>query len=187
MRAVRQIGHIFKEKHGIAATEFAIVAPFLFLLFLGGFEVSRYVMLHSKLEKAAYTVTDVVSQQTSLTAAQVTQIFAAAAEVMDPFGFDTTGVMIISSVYKNGTSAPTVQWQSTGGGTLSTAVSKIGTVDGAATLPGGLTLNADDNVIIVEAFYQFTPLFADYVLGSTSIYKTAIFKPRLGLLTTTPS
>ena len=51
-----------KSERGIAAVEFALVSPILFLLLLGGVEVGRYILVHQKVEKMAYSVSDVVSQ-----------------------------------------------------------------------------------------------------------------------------
>jgi len=71
---------------------------------------------------------------------------------------------------------------------MGTDASKIGTVGGAATVPGGYAVIPGQNVIIAEAFYYYTPL-----LGATNIvsaftaqtlYKSAVYKPRQGMLTT---
>ena len=81
---------------------------------------------------------------------------------------------------------PVVNWQYVGGGSLSRA-SLIGVVNGNATLPAGLTLNVKDNVIVAEVFYRPTPIFLTESWAATEIYKSAIFKPRLGALTTPPA
>lgn len=58
-----------RNNRGIALLEFAIVFPFLFLLIFGGIEVARYILILQKLEKAVYTLTDIVGQSTPATAA----------------------------------------------------------------------------------------------------------------------
>ncbi|MFC7478328.1 TadE family protein [Dankookia sp. GCM10030260] len=45
---LRRIGH-----HGIAATEFAVVAPVLLLLLLGSFDIANLVQTSIRLERAA--------------------------------------------------------------------------------------------------------------------------------------
>ncbi len=175
-----------RDERGIAAVEFALALPILALLFLSGFEVNRYILLHQKVEKTAYTVADVVAQSESVTQSQLNQIFTAAKEIMDPYDFNADGIVIVSSIYKSGTSNPTVRWRYSGGGTLS-RTSKLGSVGASATLPGGLTLNASDNVIIAEIYYRYHPLLQGAVVDEADIYKTSIFKPRLGALITTPN
>lgn len=180
--------HTFiKSTAGIVATEFALMAPLLLLLLLGGMEISRFMLLHQKTEKVSYTIDDVVTQNTTITNAQLAQIVTAAAQIMQPYTFAANGVVIISSVYQSGTvNPPTVRWRYTGGGTLA-RTSKVGSVNGYATLPGGLTLNDKDNVIIVEVYYRYSPMFSGGVVGTQDIYKSTVFKPRLGALTTTPT
>lgn len=190
MNPIKQLRrHSFRFRHnvrGIAATEFALVAPMLLLLILGGFEFSRYMLIHQKTEKVAYTVSDVVSQNTSVTDAELTQISNAAAQIMAPYSFSSQGVVIVTSVYKPVGSAAKVNWRHSGGGALVRA-SQIGAVGGAATLPTGLELNDKDNVIVAEIYYFYTPLFGGSLIANGDIYKTAIFKPRLGALTTPPT
>lgn len=172
----------------MAGMEFALVLPLLLVLCFGGFELSRFILISHKLEKAAYTVTDVVAQQTSITTAQLGNIMSAASEIMQPYDFRENGVIVLSSVYQSGSvNPPTVKWQYTGGGSLSGAASKVGYVGGYATLPSGLTLADKDNVILAEVFYKFSPVFAGDVITPSDIYKTVVFKPRLGSLTTPPN
>lgn len=183
---MRAFVHILPNQRGAAAAEFAIMFPVLLLLLLGGFEISRFLLIHQKADKVAYTVTDVVAQSTSVTNAQLALVMSAAAQIMQPFTFGANGRVIVSSVYQNGTNPPVVRWQYAGGGTLS-RTSQIGTVNGNATLPGGLTLNDRDNVIIAEVYYSYVPVFSGGLMTARDIYKNAIFKPRLGALTTPPT
>ncbi len=186
---MRHTGHIRRFIHaeqGIAAVEFALVLPFLVLLFLGGFEVNRYILMHQKVEKVAYTLADVVAQSTSITTAQLNQVYTAAEQIMLPYSFGADGVVIVSSIYKSGTSSPVIRWSYRGGGTLDRS-SMIGTVNGVATLPPGLILNDKDNIIISEVFYVYRPVLTGTLIGVTDIYKTALFKPRLGALLTAPN
>lgn len=174
-------------KAGVAAVEFAFVAPILLTLLLGGYELGQYFLVHQKVEKVAYTVADVTSQQTSVTGAQLNQILESAAQIMDPYEFGSDGVVIITSVYKaDATSQPVVRWQYSGGGTLARS-SKIGTKNQVAALPDGLTLNAADNIILAETYYEFAPQLTEAVIGEEELYKVAIYKPRLGALITDPN
>lgn len=181
---------IFRNNQGVAAVEFALTLPVLLMLSLSGYELSRFMLLQQKVEKAAYTTADVTAQSTSLTTAQMTDIFSAGAQIMLPTTFGANGVIIISSVTQTGaptgTNPPRVAWRNSGGGSLARA-SKIGNVGGTATLPGGLTLADKDNVIVAEVYYRYSPLLSGAVLQASDVYKYAVFKPRLGALSTPPS
>jgi len=170
----------------MAVTEFAIASGFFMLLLLGGFELARMVLVNQKVEKVAYISADVVAQSTLLTANQINEYMMAAAQVMVPFTFGANGLVIITSVARDPGQTQRVRWRSTGGGTM-VATSRVGAVGGAATLPNGLVLNERDNVIVAEVFYRYNPMFAaNGLYEQTDIYKTAVFKPRLGALTTAP-
>jgi Flp pilus assembly protein TadG len=183
----REAQNIMRCQRGVAATEFAIALPFLMVTMLGAIEVSRYVIIHQKLEKVAYTIADVVSQSDTITTAQLNQAVQAAATIMQPYEFSPNGIVFISSVYKNGTNAPTVRWQYNGGGVLS-RTSQVGVLNAAASMPNGLTLNASDNVIISEVFFRYEPFLTGGIFADDEeLYKVTIFKPRLGALTTPPA
>jgi len=48
-----------------------------------------------------------------------------------------------------------------------------------------MTLNDKDNVIVTEVFYNYQPMITtNGVITGTTIYKTAVYKPRLGDLST---
>lgn len=187
MSILLRIRNVFSCQRGVAATEFAVALPFLLVLMLGSIEISRYVIIHQKLEKVAYTIADVVSQSDTVTIAQLNQAVLAAATIMEPYEFSPNGVVFISSVYKNGNNTPTIRWQYSGGGVLSRS-SEIGINGAVASLPNGLTLNASDNVIISEVFFRYEPFLTGGVFADDEeLYKVTVFKPRLGALTTPPA
>ncbi|MFO1242467.1 MAG: TadE/TadG family type IV pilus assembly protein [Rickettsiales bacterium] len=168
-------------------TEFALCAPVLLILLLGSIEGSRFLLVNQKQEKIAFTVADVVAQSTDLTTAGMDQLLAATQDMMNPYTFGANGIVMVTSVTKNPGQNPIVNWRYTGGGTLAGSSSLIGNVGSTATLPTGFTLNDRDNIIIAEVFYRFTPLFNSKLFGSRTLYKSAIYKPRLGELTNAPS
>jgi Flp pilus assembly protein TadG len=171
---------------GVAAVEMAIIAPLLVLLLLGTAEVANLVKTHFEAAQTASTVADVVARYETVTNDNIQAIFAVSERVMGESTFKANGRIILTSVAKAATSGAKtlVSWQCTGGGTL-TAPSAIGQVGKTATLPGSLTLDADDNVIVAEVFFHYEPLFSLIPLPQT-IKKTALFRPRLGQLTTAP-
>jgi hypothetical protein len=176
-----------RNQRGVAALEFALMLPILMVMLLGAMDVTRYMLYQQKVDRIAFTVTDLVTQSQSVTTAKMNDIALAAAQIMQPFAFGASGVIIVSSIYKDPNQAyPVIRWQYTGGGTLARG-SKIGNVNGTPTLPNGLTLNDKDNVIITESYYRFTPLFNSGYTPETDIYKVAIYKPRLGTLLSLPA
>jgi hypothetical protein len=176
-----------RNRRGMAAVEFALTLPIWMTLLLGTVDGSYCMLVNEKTDRIAYTVTDIVTQYQSITLANLADITQAASQEMNPFIFGSNGLVIVTSVYKPAGKAPTICWQYSGGGTL-VQVSRIGTTGGAATLPNGLVLNDNDNVIISEVYYNFTPMFINSGLFTNNlVYRIAVYKPRLSPLINTPT
>ena len=174
-------------RKGIAAVEFALTLPIWVSLLLGAGDGCYFLMVNEKTDRIAYSVTDIVTQYQTITKANLNDILLAAGQLMKPFSFNTNGIVIVTSVFQPATGSPIVEWQYSGGGTL-TKNSQIGTTGGAATLPNGLTLNANDNVILSEVYYKFNPLFLSANLfNAGTVYRVAVYKPRLSPLVTPPT
>jgi hypothetical protein len=168
------------NNEGLAYLEFAITLPLLLLLFLGAVEVTRYIIIAQKVEKATTTVSDVVAQSSTIGAAELDKLMQAVKQVMRPYVFNTNGYVILSSVTKSGNNPPVVSWQYTGGGTWVHS-SQVG-VQGSPALWVPFALSDKENIIIAEVYYDFKPILANSVIPSKTIYKTAVFRPRLGAL-----
>jgi hypothetical protein len=176
-----------RSRRGIAALEFALTLPIWILMLVGVSDGTYCLLVNEKVDRIAYSVTDIVTQYQVITIANLNDILQASSQQMQPFPFGNRGLVIVSSVYKPTGQTPTICWQYSGGGTLAHA-SQIGTTGGTPTLPNGLTLNDNDNVIISEVYYNFNPLFLNAgLISANTIYRVAIYKPRLSPLIKTPT
>ncbi len=189
------------SQRGIAAVEFALTLPIWITLLLGASDGAYCMLVNERVDRISYSVTDIVTQYQTITQANLADISQAAGQLMQPLPFDNNGVLIITSVYKPAGQTPKICWQyisstrPTGGSNPAMPVSKIGTANGssdcskgaAATLPNGLVLNDNDNVILSEVYYTFTPMFlSEGLFTNGDIYRVAIYKPRLSPLITIP-
>lgn len=171
----------FRGEEGIAYLEFAIALPFLLMLFLGAVEMTRYIIIVQKVEKAAVTMSDVVAQSTTISASQLDTLVEAVGQIVKPYSFDNNGYVIISSVSRTGANPPKVKWQYSDGDWPQ--ASQIGITGSNASLPAGLTLEDKENIIIAEVYFNFSPLLTESIVLPGQIYKLGVFKPRLGDLT----
>lgn len=176
-----------KQDKGAVAIEFALSLPIWIALLVGMTDASYMMIVSQRVDRIAYSITDIVTQSETITTQDLNHIALAAGQLMQPFDFDEKGVVIVSSIYKPSGGAMVISWQYTGGGTLPRG-SKIGTAGSAPTMPNGLTLNDNENVIVAEVYYAFEPMFIDAgVLSADDIYRTAVYKPRLSPLITPPT
>lgn len=186
MRLIRSLRRAAACESGVAAVEFALAAPILIALTFGGYEVSRFILIQQKTEKMAYAIADVTSQLDVVTADDLTDIFLATEQIMLPYAFAVDGRAVLTSVHRDeDANKPTVRWQCKSPSDIA-VTSKIGNVGGAASLPANLLIDERDGVIVAEVFYNFKPLYKTEYLPAYSLYKTAVFRPRLGALTTPP-
>ena len=175
-----------RAQQGVAMVEFALALPLLMTVFLGTVEVTRYILITQKVEKLAHTVSDVTAQSKTVTNASLNQVVVAASDIMKPYSMNTNGRIIVSSLYR----APSatngvVNWRYQGGGTLS-ATSKLGLEGATASMPSAFTFEERENIIAAEVYYRFSPLVTSAFFGTTTIYRVAFYKPRLGTLISPP-
>lgn len=182
LNILRRLAH---GRDAVAAIEFALTAPVLIILLCGGTEMAFFLRAHFRAAQTAATVADVIARYDSLTAENIGALLSVSAEVMGDSAFDDNGAIILSSVSRSDGDDPLVAWQCTGGGAYEGA-SAIGESGDKASLPADLEMAEDDNVIVAEVYFDYPALFGWIPSSSTLIYKTALFRPRLGSLTTAP-
>lgn len=183
---IRYMQRFARAEAGMAIVEFGLLLPMLMIMFYGCIEVTRYILIVQKTEKLAHTVADVTAQSKTVTIASENQLFEATKDIMEPFGTGANSRILVSSLYRAvGTTNATINWRLSGGGTL-TVTSALGSVGATPTMPGGFTFVERENVIAAEVFYRFSPLISNRFFGTTTVYRSAFYKPRLGQLTATP-
>ena len=165
-----------------------MIAPFLIILLLGGFEVARYLIVQQKAEKMAYSIADVATQfdDEDFGVGRRQLAFSATSQIMRPYPFGDDGLAILSSVYKDPKDkSAKVRWQcKTATGLTNT--SAVGAATAMRNLPGNLLLDDKDNVVVSEVYYRFSPIFQTVFLKPFVIHRMAMFRPRLGQLTASP-
>ena len=179
---------------GVAMIEFAIVLPLLLIMLIGLIELTNYILLNQKLDKLASSMADFTTQGTTVSPATLNGFGLAVPQIMKPYTFH--GTVIFSSV-ANVTGltlpvpvcpvvrVPCISWQYK---ILGGDASHIGTARGPATLPNSYPVQPNQNVIVAEAFLQYTPILSSSsnflpFFRPQTLYKVSVFKPRQGLLT----
>lgn len=178
----RPVRSLAADSRGIAAVEFALVVPVLLLIMMGVAEVGRFALFTIKVQHSANSVADLASREETLTAGQLTSIFAAARHIVRPFDMTADGVAIVSCVGR-ATSQPLSRfWQRPGGGNLA-ANSTVAPTGSPVALPPGLTLRDGESVVVAEVVFRYRPWLMG-IVPDTTIRRTAFYRPRLGMLQT---
>ncbi len=183
----RVLRRLKRDRRGTLAVEMAVATPVVIGLLLSGVEVTRYVLLNQKIERATATMADLVSQSETLSEGGLVNLFSATAYVMDPFDLEADGQLVVSSISATNGNPARINWQrSFGGGSGGSA---FGVEGGAASLPAGFVVRDNETVVVTEVFYGFQPMFFDTPLVRTQLmaadlYNYAVFRPRFSSLAT---
>lgn len=171
---------LLKNNSGVVTVEFVLVVPVLLLLFLGGFELTRFVLLYQKVSKTTSTMSDLISRLPSVTEAEIDNSYNAVQHLMEPYYNQANIKVVMTSIINDGDDNY-INWQRCGGGDL-VANSALGQEGGVVTLPAGFSLEEGEDTIVAEVFYSFTPVIAPDTIAAQEIYKIRYTKPRLGAL-----
>jgi Flp pilus assembly protein TadG len=156
---------VWRCNDGMAATEFAFLAPLLVLMYLGTVEVSRAIDIDRQFTSATAMTSDLVAREEELgdtkaeADATLDGIVQSVQHVMHPYDPDTLKLSIFSVKASTEDASDTkVEWSYSHNG--SSAPSKCSSYP---LTPG--VVAEGESVIVVEASYTFNPLFTDIVPG----------------------
>lgn len=110
LRIRRTASRMLADRSGIAATEFAVIAPVMLVMFFGTVEFSSAVAVDRKVTLMARTLSDLTSQSVSVNDTDLAGFFAASKAIMTPYS-PTPTLSTISELYVvPGTLVVKVQW-----------------------------------------------------------------------------
>lgn len=174
-----------RASRGIAAVEFALIAPVLVLMYLGTVEVTSGVTTDRKLTLLSRALADLTGRATKLSTDEMAAIFAASTAIMQPV--NTTNLqMRVTSVTVTGNSGARVgrvAWSCAKGRPVTGAPANSQGVPAEAVYPmTALQSNAvypipagfeDSNFFIVaDAMYPYIPQFGSTWTGRIDLTQT---------------
>ena len=191
MRSSFSIRQCASDVDAVAATEFAMVVPFMLVLLIGGIELAHGMAINVKVSTTAHAVADMVTQNTSLSTTSMQNILTGATAIIAPYpvtGSSGSSVMsvTVSEVSSDANGKLTLQWsQSFNGSTfgagrtsltgLTIPTSLNGTIGNAANLH-----NQNDQVsfIVGEVSYAYAPNLGYTITGTINLTDTVWMFPR---------
>jgi Flp pilus assembly protein TadG len=169
---------------GVAATEFAVIVPFLLVLLVGGAELEEGMAIYVKVSATAHSVADMVTQNTSLSTASMQNILTGATSIIAPYPVNNSQLLVtVSEVSSDANGNLTLQWsQSYNGSSLGAGRTSLGAngLYAALTLPASLNgtvgntndvNNQNDQVsfIVSEVGYAYTPNLGYTISGTVNL------------------
>jgi Flp pilus assembly protein TadG len=158
------------DRRGVAAVEFALIAPIMVLMYMGLVELCQAMIAERKADHVASAIGDLTAQAETVSTTDLSDIFSIGSTIMAPY--DTTTLqMRITSITLDNQGKPKVTW--TRGSNWTGAALHVGD---QVTLP--MTLNNGDSIIKAETAYQYNSVF-HYVLPNALNYTESFYlRPR---------
>jgi Flp pilus assembly protein TadG len=183
---------LLADRSGLAAIEFAMILPIMVVMIFGVVELSSAISADRKATLVARTLSDLTSQMSSVTDADLTNFGQAAKAIMTPYPTSPL-VSSITEVYiDNVSGVARVQWSKA----LSIDAAGVVTIGATAphnpgdvvVLPTPLVQAKGTFVIWSEVSYKYTPAVG-YMLAKTGLtFKDVAYtRPRQVLCVTYPT
>jgi len=155
---------------GLAAIEFALVAPLLIIIYLGSAEVTMALMAYRKLGSTAVIAAELASHSPSIDATTADRIQQAATAALAPFNAADLDQRL-SAVVVDAGGVARVAW-SVGDGADALVVGSVVDVPADLSVP-------DEGIVMAEAWLDYASPTAFGIPGNWRFAQTHFIYPRI--------
>ncbi|HBK91690.1 MAG TPA: hypothetical protein DDZ68_08475 [Parvularcula sp.] len=161
-----------RSASGLAAVEFALIAPIMILLFFGVVEGSGALSASRKTLLASNTLADLVAQETQILKADLDDLFIGMEDVIDPRDIDVT-FRVLSVSFDTADGKVKVDWSydSTGAAPYPAGSEYAGALDVAL-------FDDTSSLVIAETEYVYASPVSQKIIGPVTFEKAASRWPR---------
>jgi Flp pilus assembly protein TadG len=171
--ALRAIESLWRRRDGLAAVEFAFIAPIMIVLFFGVIEGSAAYSTSRKVTLAANALADLVAQETEVTKDALDDLLIGMTDIVDAADADIA-FRVVSLVRDAATGDVEVHWSRDSDGGVPYAAGSV--------YPGGVDPDLFDDaasLIVAEADYAYASPLSQKLIGPITMKAQAIRWPRL--------
>ncbi len=109
VKLVKRMHGFFRDQRGVAALEFALIAPVMIALYMGSVEVTAGLDLNKNLGRATSMVADLINQQKTITRTQINGIMDIGTATLLPYIRDTPQITV-TAINISAAKVATVAW-----------------------------------------------------------------------------
>ncbi len=167
------LARFWRDRRGVSAIEFALIAPLLILLYCGMAEMTQAMMAQRRLSNIASATGDLMAQSTQTGPLKTGDIFKIGETIMEPFPTSTLKICL-ASITSDATGKDTVAWSKASVSSMSNCPAK-GTVLSdvpVAVLPAG------QSVILARTSYVYASTFSLVMPANLTFNRTYYLRPR---------
>lgn len=160
------------DEQGIAAIEFAIIAPVMIAMYFGLAEIASAISVDRRISHGTNVAGDLSTQQPELKDSEIDEVIAAALRVMDVPNVSQVSIDMESFILPAEGQPP----ESRGRIRVNNGVGNFSAFD-ASNLDTKL-LNSKSGVVVTRVRYQYTPIELRYFNSTITLEETFLLKPR---------
>jgi Flp pilus assembly protein TadG len=170
---IRPPSRFWRDRRGVAAVEFALIAPFMIALYFGLAELTMGLMAERRANHIASMTADLVAQDPQTDKAALAEVLSTGASIMEPFPATATDLKIrLSGVVADDKGNVTVVWSR-----ATTGFPALTPGNPVEDPPEDL-LEEGEGLVLAEVEYTHTPVVG-YVVDQTMTFEDRWFaRPR---------
>jgi Flp pilus assembly protein TadG len=179
---MRKRFHLWKNEQGLAAVEFAFVAPVMISMLLGLVELSQALLVRADVTNMASTGADLIAQESQVTTADMTNVFNALTAMLYPAD-PSLAKIVITSIKDNGSNGATgtVAWTCSYGGTDPHTVGQTLNLPQPSESSAGSTplmMTSGGSLILAEITYSYSSPISYFLTGTRTLSNNFYSHPR---------
>lgn len=168
---LRRISRFARDRRGVSAVEFAIIAPVMIGLYLGCVEISDGVAADRKLSLVVDALANLSSQVTTISSDGMTNILNASSSIMAPYSSTNLQAKVSClKIDQNGN--VTVAWSAATPNATARAAGSSVTIPAALAIPSS-------SLLFSEASYAYTPTVGYTISGTLTLSDKMYMAPRI--------
>lgn len=170
LRIRQKLGRLARDRRGVSAVEFALLAPMMIGLYLGSTEMANGIGAARKVSLSAYTLANLASQVTTIATSDMTNMLNATSAIIAPYSTSNLKATL-SCIKIDSTGKATVAWSATLNGTARTVGASI-------TIPSSLAVPSTQ-LLFGEVSYAYTPSLGYIITGTVNLSDQMYMAPRI--------
>ncbi|MBI1361941.1 MAG: pilus assembly protein [Alphaproteobacteria bacterium] len=157
------------DTRGLAAIEFALILPFMAILYFGAIETSLVISADRKVTETASSLADLVARTDTIDADEIADVFDAARAMFEPYAVDGVEMRVTSIIDDSGVSR--VDWSK------AKNLDPLRMGDKVKLEPG--IMPTGGSVIMAEISYNYKSSLGFFLKDGIVLHQTFYLRPRM--------
>lgn len=168
---------LFRDRSGVGAVEFAIIAPILLVLYIGAVEITIGLSASKRATRSVATIADLVTQQSSVNKTLLATMPNVAESIFAPYSAAKVNLKI-SGITIDAAGVARITWSWQRDGTRPYVVNSIVTIPDDLRKPSTFVVHAELSVPHQLMMFMATTL--SYQVNSITINRDFYYRQRVG-------